>query len=175
MKVTATERRPLSWWKLPATYSCTFADKLLAGTKKNQNSSSHTGKHPHMRIESPSPSLHLSLSLSYTQTPKIQTCRGYTQIQQSSAHAQNTHEICNQLQRAWGNSLSIPSAHQWRFHFLIPSSLQMRRRLSVDLSCLNSSHNCLCCVLGKAGVQSKYFQAERGSGMARRSAHVIWT
>lgn len=38
----------------------------------------------------------------------------------------------------------------------------MRRRLSVELPCLNSSHNCLCCVLDKAGVQSKYFQAERG-------------
>lgn len=95
------------------------------------------------------------------------------QIQQSSAHAQNTHEKCNEPERARGDSLSIPSAHQWSFHFLIPSSLQMRHRLSVDLSCLNSSYNCLCCVLGKAGVQSKYFQAERGSGMARRSAHVI--
>lgn len=74
------------------------------------------------------------------------------------------------LGEASGNSLSIPSAHQWRFHFLIPSSLQMRRRLSVDFSCLNSFHNCLCCVLGKAGVQSKYFLAEKGSGTAKEKS-----
>lgn len=46
----------------------------------------------------------------------------------------------------------------------------MRRRLSVDFSCLNSFHNCLCCVLGKAGVQSKYFLAEKGSGMAKEKS-----
>jgi len=86
------------------------------------------------------------------------------------------HEKCDRSPKARGNSLSIPGAHQWRFHVRIPSSLQMRRRPSVDLSpVLKSSHNCPCCVLGKAGVQSKYFQAERGSGTAGRSTRVIWS
>lgn len=150
IKVAAAESRPLSWWKLPTHYSCTFADKLLASC----------------RI------LHTSWRTGLTQTPTTRQAKGYTN---TAVLNTCTHEKCNQPRRARGNSLSIPSAHHWRFHFLIPSSLQMRRRLSVDLPCLNSSHNCLCCVLGKAGVQSKYFQAERGSGIARKSAHVIWT
>lgn len=146
IKAAAAESRPLSWWKLPTHYSCTFADKLLASCR--------------------------ILRTGLTRTPTTRQGKGYTN---TAVLNTCTHEKCNQPRRARGNALSIPSAHHWRFHFLIPSSLQMRRRLSVDLPCLNSSHNCLCCVLGKAGVQSKYFHAERGSGIARKSAHVIWT
>ena len=72
-------------------------------------------------------------------------------------------------------TLSKHPAHQCRFHFLIPSSLQTRHRLSLDLSCSNSSNNCLCCVLGEAGVQSKYFQKEKDFSTTRRSARVIWS
>lgn len=32
IKAAAAESRPLSWWKLPTRYSCTFADKLLASS-----------------------------------------------------------------------------------------------------------------------------------------------
>lgn len=54
----------------------------------------------------------VSLSLFHIQNLQKSKHIKAIQIQQSSTHAQNANEICNQPQMVWGNSLSIPSAHQ---------------------------------------------------------------
>ena len=71
------ERRPLSWRKLPTTYSCTFTDKLLAGNKlHNLYILTHTHK----------VSLFLSYFLFYTHKPREFKRVKASQVQYSPLH-----------------------------------------------------------------------------------------
>lgn len=61
-----------------------------------------------------------------------------------------------------GLLFSIHPAHQWRFHFLLPSSLQTRRCLSVDFCCLNSSHNYPVLCVGQGWRPKQIFLSGKG-------------